>query len=171
MAERKHTKKLEDLHNDELTDYLRDKNYYTTDQTRTGKSQINAGEADILIRKRNGTPISIIEAFRLSSCGKKNTIVSTHIDKLLNDYDTIGHETNFIIIYSEAANFSKLWSNYQKYMAILNDKPDFRKNFPILTFKEPSLIRKSALRIGLAEHARQGKVIQVYHILVDMYLD
>lgn len=39
MQERKSTQKHEDLHNDILTDFLRDKGYYITDQTRSKSQQ------------------------------------------------------------------------------------------------------------------------------------
>ncbi|NJO92926.1 MAG: hypothetical protein HC831_31140 [Chloroflexia bacterium] len=117
--------KIEDLYNDDFTHYLRDLGYIATDQTRTGKALCTVGEVDIMIRKENGTPVSIIEAFRLSSCGTDNTVISSHLNKLLHDYDSAGLKRNFVIIYAEAANYNTLWNNYILYITDLNSKKEF----------------------------------------------
>ncbi|MCU0445079.1 MAG: hypothetical protein MUE85_09185 [Microscillaceae bacterium] len=171
MMERKSTKKIEDLHNDSLTDFLRDKGYNASDQTRSGKAKLTAGEVDIMIRKQNGTPVSVIEAFRLDSCGEKNTVISSHLDKLLHDYDTAGHEINFVIVYAEAQNFEDLWQNYQKYILQLGAKPEFRNEYPLLNFQElPGVSKKKGVKVGIAHHQRGDGTVQVYHIFIDMYV-
>ena len=170
LLERKYTKKLEDLHNDEFTDFLRDKGYIISDQSRSGRATLMAGEVDIMVRSENGTPVSIIEAFRLDSCGPNNSIVDSHLDKLLHDYDTVGHPTNFVLVYAEAKNFLKLWENYQAYISELNQKVNFRKEYPLLNFRETGISQKADLKIGLATHERNGQLIEVYHIFVNMYV-
>lgn len=170
MLERKNTRRLEDLHNDILTDFLRGQDYYATDQTRSGKAKIGAGEIDIMIRKKNGTPYSIIEAFRLASCGEKNRKVAEHLDKLIHDYDTAGHARNFIIVYAEAKNFEKLWENYTNYVNEINGKSDFRAAYPLISFKEKvDFSEKSSIKIGIGKHRREGNVVEVCHIFINMF--
>ncbi len=168
MAERKHTKLIEDLHNDNLTDFLRDKGYNPSDQSRSGKAKMTAGEIDIMIRKANGTPISVIEAFRLSSAGSKNTVISSHISKLLNDYDTIGHERNFIIVYAEAKDFETLCENYETYMSEINGKDGFQATYPQISFKNTHISKKTDLKVYLAKHRRNGSFIEVHHLVVNL---
>lgn len=167
MAERKYTIKIEDLHNDNLIDFLRDKGYIASDQSRSGKAKITAGEIDIMIRKANGTPISIIEAFRLSSAGNKNMVISSHISKLLNDYDTIGHERNFIIVYAEANDFETLCENYEVYMSEINGKDTFQATYPLISFKNTHISNKTDLKVYLAKHRRNGSFVEVHHLVVN----
>lgn len=168
MLERKKVEKIEDLHNNELTHYLRDKDYYVTDQTQSGISHKNLGELDIMIRKKNGSPLSIIEAFRLKSCGDDDTVISTHIDKLLHDYDTAGHKTNYIIVYAEAVKFQDLWEKYIRYMQNLNSKKGFRGTYPLMSFIDTGKSNITEIKVGLAIHKREDTPIQVYHIFVNM---
>ena len=168
MTERKSTHMLEDLHNDNITDWLRGKGYSISDQTRSGRSKFSAGELDIAIRKRKGEIVSIIEAFRLSSCGENNQIVSQHIDKLIHDYDSAGNECNFILVYCESKNFLRLWGNYFRYMEKLNSKPGFRAKYPLISFDDTRLSKKANMKVGLSKHEREGDIVKVYHILIDM---
>ena len=170
MLERKHSQQIENLHNDILTDFLRQKGYQAADQTRSGRSKLGVGEIDIMIRKKDGTPFSIIEAFRLNSCGKDNKTVAEHIDKLIHDYDTAGHERNFVIVYAEAKNFERLWTNYKNYLSEINGKAAFRAQYPLIKFEEKSEISdKSSIKIGLATHRREGTVVGIYHIFINMF--
>lgn len=173
MLGRKGTKKLEDLYNDEFTDYLHDNHYYPADQTRSGlsgDSQINPGEIDIMIRNDRGTPVSILEFFRLSSCGKDNTVVSSHVNKLIHYYDTAGHKRNFIIVFAEAKNFVELWKKYVFYMENLNEKKGFSKKYPLLRFEDTGerFSDKTDVRVGIARHERQERIVEVCHIFINM---
>ncbi len=169
LAEKKGVEKIEDIHNNDFVSYLRDHHYFATDQTQSGISNVNYGELDIMIRKSNGTPICIIEAFKLASAGKKNKEISKHINKLIHKYDTIGHQTNFIIVYANASNFKKLWDNYVVYVQDLNNKPDFEDKYKLLSFVDTANGAKANLRIGLALHEREGMIVKVYHLFIDMY--
>lgn len=169
MLERKKVEKLEDLHNNDLTHFLRDKKYYVTDQTQSGISHKNLGELDMMIRKTaNGSPVSIIEAFRLKSCGEDDLIISSHIDKLLHDYDTAGHKVNFVIVYAEAKKFQSLWESYIAYMQSLNNKKGFRNEYPLISFIDTGKSAITDIKVGLAIHQRENMPIQVYHIFVNM---
>lgn len=170
MLERKYSQQLENLHNDVLTDFLRQKGYQVADQTRSGRSKLGVGEIDLMIRKKDGTPFSIIETFRLKSCGKANKTVAEHLDKLLHNYDTAGHERNFVIVYAEAKKFEQLWGNYKNYISEINGKPAFRAEYPLIKFEEKSEIsNKSSIKTGLATHRREGTVVEVYHVFINMF--
>jgi len=125
-----------------------------------------------MIRKENGTPISIIEAFRLDSCGKENRVVSSHLNKLLHDYDTADHERNYILVYAEAGNFWSLWKHYLDYVNELNNKPEFEGKYPLIGFEdtEKKFSKKTEIKVGLARHEREGSIVEVYHIFINMYV-
>ncbi len=120
LQSRKHLDLQEDQWNDYLSDLLRAKQYYVSDQSRNGRSgsenqnNYNSGELDISIRdlNNNGVIKTIIETLQITSCGEKNKVISTHVNKLLNRYDTSGNKENFIIILAKANDFNKLWVNY-----------------------------------------------------------
>ncbi len=170
MQERKNMESIEDLYTNDFTQWLRDKYHYVTDQTHSGKANITYGRLDIMIRKENGTPISIVEALKLSSCGAENTIVSSHIDKLLHDYDTAGNKRNFVLVYAQASKFDKLWANYVEYMKDLNHKKDFRPVHKLINFEDVSYkySQKTDLKVGLATHEREGQPIEVFHLFINM---
>lgn len=169
MAERKYSHNLEDLHNDVMTDFLRDKGYVIADQSRSGRSWFGTGEVDLLVRDSDGTPVTILETFRAKSCGAQDKNISKHLHKLLHHYDTIGHETNFVIVYVEQKKFDDFWENYKTYMEHLNEKEDFGKDYPLISFKDTHLSNKMDLKIGVAKHHRNGSVVTVYHLLVHFY--
>lgn len=175
MQERKYTRKIEDLHNDEFTDFLRDKGYIVTDQTYSGVSGGTAnqgGRLDMMIRRENGSPVSIIEAFRLSSCGKNNKVITSHIYKLLHNYDTAGHQTNFVLIYAESGDFPTLWEKYSIFLENLNQKQGFQgAKYPLVSFKNTGMSDVSGVKVGLAKHKRDQQLIKIYHIFIDMHVE
>lgn len=120
--------KLEDLHNDDFAHWLRDRGYYVTDQTRSGRSAISVGKVDIMIPKENGTPLSIIEAFRLQTCTENNSVIDRHLNKLFDNYDTGGLKQNYILIYAENSDFVELWRAYQSYVTLINLKKTSLQN-------------------------------------------
>lgn len=168
MMERKNTKSLEDLYNDEFVHFLRDRGFEVSDQTRSGSSSKTAGELDMMIREKNGTPASIIEAFRSSSCGPDDKNISSHINKLVHDYDTAGHQVNYILVYYEGKNFGHYWENYQAYISDLNNKKEFIGNHKLISFKDTGLSTKTDVKVGLATHLRNGEHVKVYHIVINM---
>lgn len=170
MLERKEVIKLEDLHNDDFRHFLQDKGYITSDQTRSGFSGINPGELDIMIRSDKGSPVSILEAFRLSSCGLDNKVVVSHIDKLLHNYDMVGLLRNFIIVYAEASDFSKLWENYKIYIKDINQNSFFQKKVMLKSFDDTGVTISDStdVRVGKAIHSREGVDIEVFHVFMNM---
>jgi hypothetical protein len=163
--------KLEDLHNDDFTHWLRDKGYYVTDQSRSGRSAIAVGEVDILVRSDNGTPLSIIEAFRISNCGVTNNVIDKHINKLLSNYDTAGLAQNYVLVYAESANFKSLWDNYVLYINDLNNKSNFTTPHKLVSFNDVSVdySKLTDIKIGLAVHERQGGRTEIFHVFINMY--
>lgn len=172
IMERKHTQKIEDLHNDNFTDWLRDKGYSVSDQTRSGKSIKTSGELDMMIRKENGTPVSIIEAFRLSSCGRENSVVSSHVNKLLHNYDTAGHKNNFVLIYAESPKYHDLWLKYVEYIQQLDSKKEWDGNYKLLSFSDTEDVfsQVTDVRVGEAVHEREGNKIHIFHIFINMFV-
>lgn len=171
VLERKHQKKIENLLNDDIVDLLRTKGHNIADQTRSGISSNNkgAGELDIMIRMNNGIPITIIECFRLESCGPKNTVVSEHVLKLLSKYDTHELKRKFIVVFSEAERFDNLWTNYSYYIKNLNANYNYGEKYPISGFTVRDDLHKFAnMKVGISRHENNGETLEVVHILLNM---
>lgn len=171
VLERKHEKRIEDKINDDIVDLLRTKGHYISDQTRSGISGKGggAGELDIMIRRNNGMPVTIIECLRLDSCGPKNTIVVDHMKKLLSNYDTHDLERKFVIVFGEAARFDNLWISYSDYIKDLNNKPGYGEKYPISGFTIRNNIGNfSNLKIGVSRHRNNGETLEVVHLMLNM---
>lgn len=174
IIERRATRDLEDLYNDDFSAYLRDLGYCVADQTRSGNSPgtKNPGELDIMIRsKEGGTPESIIESFIIDSCGEKNAVISSHIQKLLHTYDTSGLKRNFILAFSRAKNFSSIWQKYIKYNKNLNSKEDFTGPHKLISFYDISVeySQFADIKIGHALHDRHDSQVEIFHIFINTY--
>jgi len=171
LQSRKHLQLEEDEWNDYLSDLLRVKQYYVADQSRSGRSgskvkkKYRSGELDISIRDKenNGIIKTIIETFKLDSCGSENKTVNEHITKLLERYDTAGNEENFIIIFSMADSFNSLWYKYIDYIENIVFKGN--SEFKVVEYNE---ISKSDLKIGFNHFIRNEKEIKLYHLFVNM---
>lgn len=180
MMNRKHMTVLEDIHNSFITGILNINGYYrASDQTQAGTSTngFSAGELDILIKELNNRPLSIIEAFRLDSFNVKNTVIDTHIDKLINKYDTTGLETNYIIVYSENKNFEASWKKYNIYLNDLNNKVNFDDStYPLYEFTDYSddaAPNVGNIKVGLAKHmnaSNNNKTNKIIHIFVNFHV-
>lgn len=172
LLERKFVKRIEDQINDDITDLLRTKGYNVTDQTRSGVSEsgLQSGELDLMIRKENGTPITIVESLRLKSCGSKNRKIAAHINKLFTNYDTHGLERNFILVFGEAKNFQSLCESYFRYIDGLNSKPEFNeKEFPISGIGYmPQLSSSANIKLIMSNHLHNGKNRELVHIILNM---
>ena len=171
VLERKFQKKIEDLLNDDIVDLLRTKGHNIADQTRSGVSSNNkgAGELDIMIRMHNGIPVTIIECFRLESCGVKNTVVSDHLIKLLLRYDTHELKRKFIVVFGEAERFDNLWTNYSNYIKNLNTNAHYGDNYPISGFTVRDDLHKFAnMKVGISRHENNGETLEIVHIVLNM---
>lgn len=171
ILERKKQKKIEDLLNDDIVDLLRTKGHNISDQTRSGTSGNNkmSGELDIMIRMHNGIPVTIIECFRLESCGPKNIIVSNHLSKLLSKYDTHELKRKFIIVFGEAERFDNLWINYSQYIQNINSNENYGDKYPLSGFSvRDDLHNFSNVKVGISRHENNGDSIEIVHILINM---
>lgn len=169
LLERKYQYKTEDLITDMFTDNLRSKNYRISDQTRSGKSNSNAGELDIMVRNPRNMPMSIIEAFRLASAGLGNTVIIEHINKLLLNYDTNGLERNFMLVYCQAEFFSQLTSKYFTYMENLHNHRFYNSKTQLLSIAESQeFTSRSNIKVFISEHGDNQNRIELFHILVNM---
>lgn len=153
----------EDDRNTYISDLLDSSGYPTKDQTRQGNSHggKSAGEIDILIKDSRGLPFAIIEALNLNSVTK--SYISTHIDKLFNNYDKAGFECNFILVYANPKKFSDFTDNYLKYVSM-----EHTYNYAYLGIKEFDTYRYSDLKIYKAEHIREDMKVFLYHIVINM---
>lgn len=100
--------KQEDEINDKIRSCLR-MLYDVYDQTRQGVSESGkkAGEIDFLI-KRAGIPVAIFEALRMSALTKDN--LTTHVNKVLDNYDPVGCPFAFVMVYVTAGEFATFWN-------------------------------------------------------------
>ncbi|GAB3508634.1 hypothetical protein GCM10027341_44680 [Spirosoma knui] len=171
ILERKFQKKIEDLFNDDIVDLLRTKGHNIADQTRSGLSGSGrgSGEIDIMIRRSNGIPITIIECFRLESCGPKNVVVAEHLKKLLSRYDTHELSRKFIIVFGEADRFDNLWVNYSEYIKNINSNDDYGDKYPLSGFSvREDLNSFSNMKIGVSRHENNGETLEVVHLVLNM---
>lgn len=171
ILERKYQKRFEDLVNDDIVDLLRTKGHNISDQTRSGISSNGKqpGELDIMIRMNNGIPITIIECFRLESCGAKNTVVSDHLKKLLSKYDTHELKRKFIVIFGEAERFDNLWTNYSYYIQNLNSNNNYGDKYPLSGFSVRDDLHSFAnMKVGISRHENNGETVEIVHVLLNM---
>lgn len=171
ILERKFVKKIEDLINDDIVDLLRTKGHNIADQTRSGISTNGkgSGELDIMIRMNNGIPVTIIECFRLESCGSKNTVVSEHLVKLLSKYDTHELKRKFIIVFGEAQRFDNLWLSYVEYIKNLNMNSDYGDQYPVSGFSIRNDLHSFAnMKVGISRHDNNGETVEIVHLLLNM---
>ena len=119
----------------------------------------DSGEIDVFVTEPNGTPKSIIEALILDSL--KQDYLILHLDKLFR-YDTTGLENNYIVTYSLAKNFNGFWNRYHNFIS----KYDYEYKF--LEFKELDKYNYADIKIGIARHLRNGKEINLYHIMINL---
>lgn len=174
IIERKHTKKIENLLNDDLTDHLRSKGYIVTDQTRSGKSSTgkSAGSIDIMIRDQKQLPITIIEALRLKNVGKKNKVLDEHLFKLIHNYDSTGLTIKYLIVYVEAKEFQAFCSTYSFYINSKHSKRSKKIQFDSVGLtKEPYGSTLLGLKTIDSFIRLSGKYIKIKHILIDMSLE
>lgn len=104
----------EDSRNAFIHTQLKAAGFNSKDQGRQGISSTGKGpgELDIKIEDHRGVS-AIIECFDLSS--KETAKIELHIKKLFG-YEPNGLDRNFVIVYSEAKGFVRLWKEYQEYI-------------------------------------------------------
>ena len=137
------------------------KHYHIKDQTRwsvssTGK---DAGEIDIFIHEKDGTPYSIIEALNLDSL--KTDYLILHLDKIFK-YDTSGFEFNFILVYATAKRFGDFCKKYQEFIV------RHSYNYPFIALEAVEDYPYTDIWMGGTKHERNGREILLYHIIINL---
>ena len=151
----------EDNRNKYIADLLEAQGFTVKDQTKWSVSAEGkgSGEIDIFITEKDGSPKSIIEALNLDSL--KSDYLILHLDKVFK-YDTTGLENNYIIAYSTAKKFINLWDKYKDFILIHKYTYDFQN------FSEIDDYKYTDIKIGVAKHLRNGKLINLHHIMIDL---
>ncbi len=151
---------FEDDRNTYIADLLETSGYGVKDQTRWSVSEKgkSAGEIDIFVKDSKGYPFSIIEALNLNSMQRDYTV--RHLDKLFK-YDTSGLD-NIILVYSTAANFNQLWLKYKECISEHNYEYKFR------SLKELERYPFTEIKLAKAEHLRNGTVVLLYHLMINL---
>lgn len=169
ILERKYRVEWEDHVNDLFTDHLRTKGYGVTDQTRSGRSNTQSGELDLMIRNLRGMPVAIVEALRLKSLGKGNQQLILHLNKMLVDYDTNGLSRNFLLVYSLADDFSDFWKKYQEYIADLHHHHLYNPLAKMTSYNiNRDLSQRANLKVIVSQHEIGAGICDVYHIVLNM---
>lgn len=124
-----------------INDYFRDmlsvKGYKEVkDQTRHGISTNgkDAGEVDILLSK-NGKEIAIYEGLKLDSVNQ--SYISTHIDKSIVNYNSLGTAT-FIVSYVNTTDFESFWKRYSAYIEAYNFSLEVKRKYAEMTYPNAS---------------------------------
>jgi hypothetical protein len=130
------------------------------DQSRWGRSATGRlmGRPDIKIENSKGKTLAIIEAFNLK--GFHKTIIDEHLERLFK-YDPGGLEKNFIIVYSEAYDFSGLWEKY------LGNIKKIKFQFTLTEITEEKT-GYAEIKLAKAKHTREGEEVSIYHLFINM---
>lgn len=127
------------------------------------------GQKDFEICGPQNEKVAIIEALRLKSATSKSVFL--HESKILL-YDGIGADFGFILVYSSAKNFEKLWANYLNLL-----KSGVQRLFKPVGQNDPedlSVSHKStlsipqAIRIARTTHSYNGRDKTIFHVAVDV---
>ena len=116
------------------------------------------GRLDIKIENSKGKTLAIIETFNLKGFDKAK--IDGHIKKLFG-YDPNGLEKNFIIVYSEDNDFSRLWKMY------LDNIYEIDFKFPLKGRKSEET-GLSEIKLAKTTHMREDKEISIYHLFINM---
>ncbi len=152
----------EDSRNDFIALVLSIQGFIVKDQTRWGRSATgkSMGEVDIKIETPDREAESVIEAFNLERFNRR--IIDSHLIKLFG-YDPGGLEHNYILVYSEADNFSGLWQKYLKHL------PKVKFKYKLIGRVQEEETKFTDIKVAKACHMREGKEVYVYHLFVNMY--
>lgn len=119
LARTKSKGNTEDDFNDHLRNLLLCKHYEVKDQTREGLSSAgnSAGELDLVIEEQ-GFLFTIIEAMILDCIN--SSYIALHYKKLLNNYNPLRVNKNFLITYYTGSRFEEWWGRYVSHVTGLN---------------------------------------------------
>ena len=159
----------ENYYNDLLAFSLEDKKYVVKREKRIGTSQSDngIGYLDLAIYK-NGKILALAEAFKLKSFAKTGReYTANHLLKLLENYNPNGLKHCFAVCYVEMKDFNKIWTEYK------SNVKDFVFHYAVPKFEmqditEDYLRDITDIKLGLTEHSREGQLIKLYHIFINM---
>lgn len=157
----KSLKPEENSRNDFIARILTIRGFIIKDQTRWGRSASgkSIGHPDFKIENLEGEAAAMMEAFNLRTLDR--TVIDKHLKKIFG-YDPSGLEKNFIIVYSEANNFSELWKKY------LNHIPKIDFEYPLVGSIKGQKTQFTDIKLARATHEREGKTTEVYHLFINM---
>jgi hypothetical protein len=156
----------EDQYNSNFQSLLKAKGYKTEPQTQRGESstQTSYGELDIAIFAENDMPLSIFEAYVISSIDKE--YITKHLVKLSEHYDPNGLKNNYAVIYAKNNSFDELWNRYMDFVPTINFSHKILNGaFNNITSQFPAF---AGIKLGLTRHDNNKSLINVYHIFMDM---
>ena len=154
----------ENSRNDYIRDLLDVYGYLVKDQSRIGESSSgkDAGEADFIICYSNIVKKIIIEALNYDDSRSKDSVLN-HYKKLVDNYDPIGNDVNILLNYVTKSSFIDFCIEYKKIFE--EEQDDFAINSITGIARDdlpPSVCMFKSL------HEKNGKLLSVYHILVEM---
>lgn len=156
----------EDQFNSLFQSLLSAKSYIVLDQTQRGESFTGTqyGELDIAVFTKENIPLSILEAFVISSVD--TDYITKHLKKLSENYDPNGLKRNYAIIYAKANNFPDFWERYKVYVPTINFE------YEMLGRQVEDITNRFAqfagIKVGLTKHQNRDMIVHVYHIFMDM---
>lgn len=155
----------EDERNSYICDLLKAKGYIVSDQSLIGvsKSRKSPGEIDLNIRKSPDDSWSLYEALNLDYfSSKSNTYWDEHLSKLLDNYNPIGAEFLFLVVYLSCSKdkFQEYRTTYCEYIG--KNAPDCY-TVDDITYKYEEY---EFIAMAKCTYSRCGMPATVYHILV-----
>lgn len=156
----------EDQYNSLFQSLLSAKGYTANEQTQRGvsSSEKQAGELDILIFSQEKLPLSIFEAFKLSSID--TATISQHLKKLSENYDPNGLRINYVVVYAKDDNFVDLWRRYLEFVPTVTfDNITISSSIQDITARYPNM---AGIKIGLIKYNNRDAIVQVYHLFMNM---
>jgi len=160
----------ENRYNTEFRSLLKAKGYIIEQEAFIGESAGNgtqAGRLDLKI-SHQGKDLALFEALKLKSfaeSGKK--YAANHLLKLLKNYNPSGLKYCYAVLYVEMTDFDSVWQDYK------NSVKDFVFDYPIPKPRMQDITDDyfkdyTNIRIGLTEHSREGQLIKLYHVFINI---
>ena len=108
----------EDERNRRMRDTLQNFGYDSHNQMQMGTSPSGkcAGELDLMLYRKNGTPWSVIEALRVSGVDRRDW--NGHLGKMLDHYNPHGVPYLFLVTYADCdkEKYDRVWQEYRRQM-------------------------------------------------------
>lgn len=154
----------EDSRNIFIATILSNRGVLTKDQSRWGSSPTKKaqGEVDIKLGNLDNTIYSIFEGLNLKTA--ETSKIHSHIEKIFN-YDLLGLDTNYMVVYCEAANYMQLWEKYCTIVCMANTKYPLKGRCIDIT---DNYDVGSQIKIGKTSYVINERICSVIHIFINM---